>query len=128
MGMVHDALNLHLEIPFEKDTLKFNINSLSVLYHGIHIMEPEMNVSRHDLVGLLPSLRWSLRNENEPLEYIHYSRRVVWSLSSNSKGFLSSHKRGQFYEVGFFEGKSHKTSFEGQHGHGFEKEGEGGRV
>ena len=66
-------------------------------------MEPGMNVSRHDLVGLLPSLKWSLRNENEPLEYMHYSLRVVWSLSSNSKGFLSSHKRGQFDEVGFID-------------------------
>ena len=29
--MGHDALNPHLEIPFEKGTLKFNINSLKCL-------------------------------------------------------------------------------------------------
>jgi len=64
-----------------------------------------------------------LRNENDACGNMHHTPRVVWSLSSNSKGLRSSRKRSKSYEMWFFVGKGHRTSLEGEHGHGFDKRG-----
>ena len=90
-------------------------------------MGSKISVSMHDLTWPFPPLKLSLRNENDAYGNMHHTPQVVWSLSSNSKGLHSSRKRGQSCEMWFFVGKGHRTSLEGEQGHGLDKRGRKGR-